>query len=443
MIPRDQHGISRKNISRNALKVMKTLNEAGFEGYLVGGGVRDLLLDDNPKDFDVATDATPEQLRRLFRNARIIGRRFKIVHVRFGREIIEVTTFRGGHSTPEQSQRGRRVKNQQSARSREGMLLRDNVYGTLEEDAIRRDFTINALYYSSADFAVYDYTNGVQDIKDRVIRMIGDPETRYREDPVRMLRAVRFAAKLDFSIDTATAAPIRQLASALGNIPAARLFDESVKLLLSGYSQKIFILLQQYRLFEQLYPQQAEKLSISDAPPPADGSDAGLLWHALKNTDERIRQEKPVTPAFIYAALLWPALNQRRAELEAEGMPPIPAMHAASQDVISRQQQHTSIPKRFSMPMKEIWLLQLYLLRRDRDRADKNLGGRRFRAGYDFLLLREQAGEQTGGLGQWWTEYQVASPDRRGEMVQALSGQQQGRRRRRRAPRKKPASPQQ
>ena len=442
IVPRDQHGISRKQISHNALKVMSTLHKAGFEGYLVGGGVRDLLLGGNPKDFDVATDATPEQLRKLFRNARIIGRRFKIVHVRFGREVIEVTTFRGSHQSPEEAgQRGRRPKNQQSARSKEGMLLRDNVYGTLEEDAIRRDFTINALYYTNADFAVYDYTNGLTDIKDRVIRIIGDAETRYREDPVRMLRAIRFAAKLDFTIEAHTAAPIRKLADALGNIPAARLFDESVKLLLSGHSLKIFQLLQEYRLFAQLYPQQAEKLQLSDSAEQSDNSAARLLWHALKNTDQRIRQGKAVTPAFIYAALLWPALKQRQQELQAEGMPEMPALHNAAQDVISRQQQYTSIPKRFSMPMREIWSLQLSLPKRHGERAEKMLSGRRFRAAYDFLLLREEAGEITDNLGQWWTEYQQLSPDQRRAMVDALPKGKAGNRRRRRPPRKKPADP--
>ncbi len=423
IIPRDQHGISRKHISDAALQVMSGLRKAGFEGFLVGGGVRDLLLGGHPKDFDIATDATPEQVRGLFRSARIIGRRFKIVHVRFGREVIEVTTFRGSHQATEESSRGKRPANQQSARSKEGMLLRDNVFGTVEEDAIRRDFTINALYYTSKDFSVYDYTHGLQDLKNKVIRIIGDAETRYREDPVRMLRAVRFAAKLDFSIEAQTAEPIQRLAASLGDIPAARMFDEILKLFMSGYGVATYQLMQQYHLFQPLFPQTARCLD--------NGIASELLMHAMHNTDIRIKQGKPVTPAFIFAALLWPAVSKRQQQLQQEGMPDIPAMHQAAQEDASSQQQQTAVPKRFGMPMREIWELQLRLPKRGGRKAEQLLENRRFRAAYDFLLLREQAGEDIGDLGKWWTDYQNRSPDQREAMSQAVQDKGPGRRRRR------------
>lgn len=427
IVPRDGHNVSRKYISDSALKVMRVLHDAGFHGWLVGGGVRDLLLGNRPKDFDVATDATPEQVRQLFRNARIIGRRFKIVHVRFGREVIEVTTFRGSHDAAEQLQSHRRPTNQQSARSRDGMLLRDNVYGTLEEDAIRRDFTVNALYYTTEDFCIYDYTGGLQDLEDRVIRIIGDAETRYREDPVRMLRAVRFAARLAFDIEPATAEPIARLASSLGDVPAARMFDEVLKLLMAGYGEQTFLLMQQYGLFEPLFPQSAVCLQ--------DEFFTRLVLKALHNTDNRIRQNKPVTPAFIFAALLWPAVVVRSEQLRDDGLSETQALHQAGQEVIARQQMHTSIPKRFGIPMREIWDMQLRLGRRSGRRAEQLMENPRFRAAYDFLLLREEAGEETDGLGKWWTDYQQQNPNARQEMSRAVQEK-----RRRRRPRKRSSS---
>src|SRR5690554_3222090 len=249
VIPRDQHKVSRRDISQAALRIMKRLDEAGFSAFLVGGGVRDLLLGGHPKDFDVATDAKPEEIKRLFRGARIIGRRFQIVHVRIGREIIEVTTFRGHHD---------------EARSADGMLLRDNVYGTIETDAVRRDFTVNALYYNAQDFAVYDYTGGLEDLKRRQLRIIGDPVTRYKEDPVRMLRAVRFAAKLGFSIEPKTADPIFELGHLLRNIPAARLFEEVLKLFLGGSATATFTLMREYQLLTYLFPGTEAALEAGD-----------------------------------------------------------------------------------------------------------------------------------------------------------------------------------
>lgn len=411
VIPRSEHSISRRNISKAALNVISGLHQGGFEGFLVGGGVRDLLLDQRPKDFDVATDATPEQVQKLFRNSRIIGRRFRIVHVRFGREVIEVTTFRGSHDAP-LSGGQRKPDNQQSARSDNGMLLRDNVYGTVGEDAVRRDFTINALYYTTADFSVHDFTNGVQDLEQKTIRIIGDAATRYREDPVRMLRAVRFAAKLDFNIEAQTAAPIIELAPSLGDISPARMFDEALKLFMSGQGLATYQLMRHYHLFAPLFPQTERCLN--------DPFSNALVEQAMINTDLRIQAGKPVTPAFIFAALLWPATSKRQQQLRNDGMPEIPAMHQAAQEVAGAQQQHTSVPKRFGMPMREIWDLQLRLPKRSGNRAEQLFENRRFRAAYDFLLLREQAGEDTGGLGQWWTDYQNCSPDQRQQMSDAV-----------------------
>jgi poly(A) polymerase len=428
IIPRSQHNISRKHISNAALQVMQRLHQEGFEGFLVGGGVRDLLLGGHPKDFDIATDATPEEVQQLFNNARIIGRRFKIVHVRFGRELIEVTTFRGTHNA-KTSSKGRLHANQKSAKAGNGMLLRDNVFGTVEEDAIRRDLTINALYYTTSDYAVYDYTHGLQDLKDKIIRIIGDPETRYQEDPVRMLRVVRFASKLGFSIEKNTAAPLKKLAPSLSNIPAARMFDEVLKLFLSGYGLQTYQQMQTYGLFQPLFPQTQHCL---DNDPEAET----LILKALENSDKRVQQGKPITPAFIYAAFLWPPVKHQWQQLQDQGVPSVPALHQASQEVASQQQHSTSVPKRFGMPMREIWDLQLRLDKRNGHRANQLMENRRFRAAYDFLLLREQCGEETNDLGRWWTQYQQRSPDQRETMVKELIDAKP---RRRRHPKKAPS----
>ncbi len=410
VIPRDAHNISRKSISPNALKVLYRLNGAGYEAFLVGGGVRDLLLGVTPKDFDVATNAHPEEVREQFQNARLIGRRFRLAHVRFGREIIEVATFRREHGAADEED------SPDGSMSEGGMILRDNVYGNQQEDALRRDFTINALYYSVRDFAIHDYAGGLEDLKARQIRMIGDAETRFREDPVRMLRAVRFATKLDFEIAPDTAAPMPALATLLRDIPPARLFEEVLKLFLSGKAVANFDMMRHYGLFAPLFP--ATERAIERGGPEV----LALIRQALANTDERIAQDKPVTPAFLYAALLWPPLQERQARIEGEGMPPIPAMQQAANEVISEQVRHTALPKRFSIPMKEIWEMQQRLTRRGGKRAELLLEHPRFRAGYDFLLLREQTGEDLGGLGDWWTEFQEASaPDREQLATQARS----------------------
>lgn len=414
VIGNNQHSLRRDQFSRNAVKVVEILQRAGYQAYVVGGCVRDQMLGIVPKDFDVATSATPEQVRAEFRNARIIGRRFKLVHVHFGREIIEVATFRAHH--PEGQDDG----DSRASSNESGRILRDNVYGSLEDDAQRRDFTINALYFDVTSERLLDYANGVHDIRNRLIRLIGDPEQRYLEDPVRMLRAVRFAAKLDFEIEKHSATPIRRLAPLLREIPSARLFDEVLKLFLAGRAERTFELLVEYELFAPLFPASAKALQ---ANPDYTGK---LIRQALANTDARIRQGKPVTPAFLFAALLWPALPARVAQLQEKGMPAIPAMQEAAHELISEQCQRIAIPKRFTLPIREIWDMQERLPRRQGKRADLLLENPRFRAGYDFLLLRESAGEETEGLGQWWTDYQEVSDSERRNMIRDLVSQEDG-----------------
>ena len=398
VISRDEHPVSRKLISENALKVLYRLTSQGHDAWLVGGSIRDILLGIQPKDFDIATSASPETVRGLFRNSRIIGRRFKLIHVTFGRDIIEVATFRANHDEIA----GKKHKDK-SHHSDTGRILRDNVYGTIEDDAIRRDFTINALYYSPEDFTVHDFCGGFEDIDNRLIRLIGDPVRRYHEDPVRMLRAVRFAAKLDFDIEEHTAQPIRDLGYLLRDIPSARLFDESLKMFLSGYGLAVFHEMQRYGLFAQLFP--ATDSALHDNP-----KGLKLLERALENTDARIADDKPVTPAFFYAAALWAPLQAMRDDLIAQGMPPVPALNQAAMQVVANQCTHTAIPKRFTIPMREIWDLQHRLERRQPKRVEELVAHPRFRAAYDFLLLREESGENLGGAGRWWTRYQKENP---------------------------------
>tara|TARA_R110001592_G_scaffold7583_2_gene42266 strand:+ start:11459 stop:12769 length:1311 start_codon:yes stop_codon:yes gene_type:complete len=394
IISRDRHPISRRLISPSALKVMQRLHDHGFHAYLVGGGVRDILLNQQPKDFDISTNAHPEQVHALFKNSRLIGRRFKLVHILYGRETIEVATFRGQAEAHEEKQ------------SEHGMLLRDNVYGTIEEDAVRRDFTINALYYSPKDFNVYDFVNSLDDIQNKLIRMIGDPETRYREDPVRMLRALRFAAKLNFNIEENTKNPIYELAPLLGNIAAARLFDEVLKLFLSGNAVSLFKSLRHFYIFEPLFPSIHHTLKQH----PKRNFYITMIEQGLKNTDERILAEKPVTPAFLYATLLWPEVDSLWCQLKAKGVSDFPALQQASQQTISAQVKHIAIPKRFTLMMKEIWEYQIRLRRIQGNKPLQLIEEPRFRAAYDFLILRESAGENCQGLGNWWTEFQVENP---------------------------------
>jgi poly(A) polymerase len=419
IVPPGSHPIEPRDISPAASEVVSGLEEAGYKAYVVGGCVRDLMLGLKPKDFDVATNATPEQVKAVFRRAQIIGRRFRIVHVRFGREVIEVTTFRAHHS----SSPGKSKDKNLSRQSKEGMLLRDNVFGSIDEDASRRDFSINAMYYHPTDNTIYDYADGLQDLEQKTLRIIGDAATRYREDPVRMLRAARFAAKLDFELDDKTFAPIAECASLLGDISSARLFDESLKLLMNGAAFAVYEQLCQLGLFAQLFPQTAHLID--------DDFYQSLISQAMRNTDARINNRQRVTPAFIYAALLWPALVEQRKAYSAKGDSPLYALQQAGSDVIQQQIKRTAIPRRFTTMMKEIWDLQARLNKRNGQNAARLFEHPRFRAAYDFLLLREQAGEQTQGLGDWWTLYQEVNEDEREAMVAALPKQKSGSKRRR------------
>lgn len=405
------HTVSHYDVSRSACGVIDQLQKAGYTAYLVGGGVRDLLLGDRPKDFDVATDATPEEIKKVFRSARIIGRRFRIVHVRLGREIIEVTTFRGS-PTDTGGNSG------DHSRSDKGVLLRDNVYGDIKSDALRRDFTVNALYYSPSDGAILDYTNGLADLEARQLRLIGDPDARYKEDPVRMLRAVRFAAKLGFSMTPETEQPIHQHADYLRDVPPARLFEEVLKLFISGYATAALTILREFGLLKYLFPSTDECLDTND-----DFCERFVFGMAT-NTDKRLRGNKRVTPAFIFAVLLWPALRLRMSELiDKHQFSHHDALQHAAQGVIEQQLCFTSIPKRFLIPMREIWALQLRLPMREGRRAYTMLEHPRFRAAYDFLLLREEAGECFDGLGMWWTRFQDVDEEARNAMVVELAEQ--------------------
>ncbi|MGW8310967.1 MAG: polynucleotide adenylyltransferase PcnB [Thiogranum sp.] len=423
IVPRPEHTISRASISPGALKVLYRLKEAGFQGFLVGGGVRDLLLGREPKDFDVGTNATPDEIRKLFRNCRLIGRRFRLAHVRFGRDIIEVATFRA-HLDAEAEEDVR-------AHSDDGRILRDNVYGTLDDDVWRRDFTVNALYYDINDFSVVDYVGGLADLKSGTLRLIGKPEQRYREDPVRMLRAVRFAAKLGFRIDPDSEAGIHELGYLLKDIPAARLFEEILKLFIGGCAVATFELLRHYDLFRYLFPMTDEALSHEE-----QGFPITFVLRALENTDRRLAEDKPVTPAFLYATLLWEPVRLRAQTLVEQGASPLEASQVAGNQVSAEQVQVTSLPKRFSMPMREIWNLQPRFERRRGKAPYRLLEHPRFRAAYDFLLLRAEVGEAPAELARWWTDFQTLNAAERDRMVEPAKKK----RRRRRPRRRKPAS---
>ena len=429
VLTRDQHPVSRKFISANALKVLYRLNNSGFDAYLVGGGVRDILLGIAPKDFDIATNATPEEIKGLFRNCRLIGRRFRLAHIVFGRDIIEVATFRGHHDNAPKKQQDCQKTSKQSEH---GMLLRDNIYGSIEEDAERRDFTINALYYSAKDFTVHDFANGINDVNQRKIRLIGDPETRYREDPVRMLRAVRFATKLDMQISAETEQPITALAPLLANIPPARMFEEFNKLFLSGKALENFDALRKYQLFTYFFPMVEQALNSQDYQYLAS-----FISTALRNTDHRINNDKRVTPAFLFAAMLWYPLQHKITLLKTTTMlTPQDAFFSAYSEVMAEQQRSIAIPKRFQAVMKDIWILQEKFERREDKKAYKILEHVKFRAGYDFLVLRAELEQENTGLAklaQWWTDFQNSNPETQQLMIKSAASTSGARRK----PRKK------
>ena len=396
VIPRSQHSISRKSISDAALKVLYRLSNSGHRACLVGGGVRDLLLGVQPKDFDVATDATPEEIRALFKNSRIIGRRFRLVHIRFGRDIIEVATFRA-HA-------------EDSARTEldtHGRILRDNTFGDIEEDAIRRDFTINALYYDIHDYSMLDYAGGLQDIEQRQLRLIGDPTTRYQEDPVRMLRALRFAAKLDFSIEASAADAIHECGRLLAVIPPARMFDEVVKLFHSGSARRVFELLREFNLLRYLVPALDEWLQDDPSELMLD-----FIDQALVNTDSRVNTGQPVSPGFIFAVLLWPVVWHEACEMQSDRQKMIPALAQVGETVMKRQVRHISIPRRFSQMARDIWTSQPRFHRTQGKQAQRLLEFPVFRAAYDFMCIQAMVGLSPYKLSRWWTDYQADQGER-------------------------------
>lgn len=420
-----EHGLTADRVSANAVDVTAKLQEAGFAGLLVGGCVRDLLLGLKPKDFDVATDATPEEVRDLFRRSRLVGRRFRIVHVRYGRELIEVSTFR------------RAVAEEADERSHSpaGMILKDNVYGTLEEDAFRRDFTINALYYDPQTEEILDYVGGLDDLESGHLRFIGHAPTRVREDPVRALRAIRFQAKLDCELDPEISECLDEAADGLAAVPPARLFDEIQKVLMSGQAGKAWEALAATPLRTALFP-------------GCDPEDP-LVPRAMRNTDDRIHAEKPVTPGFLLAVLLWADYRARTSDLEEEMQPADARLHAAA-DCLAEQQQILAVPRRFSQFIREVWHLQERLQARQPRAIERLAGHARFRAAYDFLLLRGETGDSTArtpdeveevvAAGEWWTRYQEVGDEERQVMIEERRGSAPKKKRRRR--RKKRSSTQ-
>lgn len=396
IIPRSEHNISRANISRNAIKVLYRLKDAGYQAFIVGGGVRDLLLERQPKDFDIATDASPEQVRGLFSNARLVGRRFRLVHVRFRDEIVEVATFRGlGNEDLESEDR--------QVLDATGRIIKDNSFGSIEEDAWRRDFTVNALYYNIADFSIWDFVDGMRDIEARSIRLIGDPETRYREDPVRMVRAARLAAKLDLGIHPDAAGPIPRLAHLIDSVPAARLFDEFLKVFQTGHALASYLRLREHGLFAHLFPATAAWLGHDP-----DGRRNRFIERALRGTDQRVADGLPVTPMFLFAALLWGPVQQRAMELRRAGsIPEVQALIDAGSEITAAQVARIMLPRRFSVPMREMLQLQPRFERRQGRRAGALLQHRRFRAAYDLLVLRTELGEVPQELADWWTRIQT------------------------------------
>lgn len=413
VIPVSSHGITRDRLSSGSRRTCETLQAEGFKAYVVGGAVRDLLIGADPKDFDVATDATPEEVRRCFRRSRIIGRRFQIVHVMMGQEVIEVTTFRG-------------TLDETTKKDEHGRVLHDNVFGSQAEDAARRDFTANALYYDPSSETIVDYHHGVGDLKARTLRMIGEPRARYREDPVRMLRAVRLAAKLGLAIDPEAKKPIREMASLLENVPAARLFDEMLKLLTSGHSVKCITQLRDEGLHHGLLP----LLDVILEQPLGEK----FVMLALANTDERIRRGKGTSPGFLFATLLWHEVLAHWDKMKAKGEAKIPALFQAMDTVLDVQGEKLAITRRIAGDIKDIWALQPRFEQRSGKRPYALLEQPRFRAGYDFLLLRAQAGEIDMEIADWWTRFQNVEGEQRAGMLQAEPAGEKKKRRRRKKP---------
>jgi len=422
IIPRPEHNITRAEFSKSALKVLTRLDEAGYQAFLVGGCVRDSILELHPKDFDIATSATPEEVKALFGNCRLIGRRFRLAHVRFGREIIEVATFRAAAL----------AEHEDVSHDDEGRILRDNVYGSIEEDAWRRDFTCNALYYNIHDFSIWDYTGGFDDIRDRRLVLIGDPEVRLREDPVRMLRAIRFAAKLDFTIDPPVIEAIHHHAKLLTNVPAARLFDEFLKLFQAGAAEKTFDLLRKHNLFGELFPATEQELREDD-------SFMSFVREALRNTDRRVAEGKSVTPMFLIGVFLWAPIRRVAAMMRAEEkMSESQSIGLASHEIVSQQLRRVSVPRRHTVPMREMLSLQPRFEVMHGKRGLNLLEHKRFRAAYDFMMLQAEVGLVDEATARFWTEVQTQSPNDRAASfnLHQQPGRKQRRPRRRRRGRK-------
>lgn len=451
VISREAHVMRNSDLTPNTLKVLQTLIKSRYKAYAVGGCVRDKLMGQAPKDFDVVTNATPEQIKACFRNCRLIGRRFRLAHITFGREVIEVATFRGHHACEENKSQTSAVpvaaktkavsnvassnkvkegtttdgqkksrhfdeKEDLAKRSEAGQLIRDNIFGSIEEDAARRDFTFNAMYFDVTDESILDFADGTHSIVSRSIEMIGDSAVRFREDPVRMIRAVRFACKLNMKLPEALSKSIQQHAHLLANIPAARLFEEVNKLLLSGYGLVTFESLLRHKLLAQLFPLLTPLLKDENS------KEYQFILKMLKNTDHRVNNDQRITPAFLYAAFLWYPMEERAQELMFESSMQVhDAINLASAEVLFQQSRRIMIPKRFSIPVKDIWSLQSRLLKRQGKRCLLLLTHTKFRAAYDFLLLR---GEVEGGnlleVAQWWTDFQEVSPDERTKMLSKL-----------------------
>ncbi len=419
IIPRSAHGFSRDEVSKSALKVLYRLHKSGYQAFLVGGCVRDALVGLHPKDFDVATDATPDEVRALFSNCRLIGRRFRLAHVRFGREIIEVATFRAAANHVDDDH----------AHDEEGRIIRDNVYGGIEEDVWRRDFTCNSLYYNIADHSIWDFVGGVDDIRQKHIVLIGDADQRLREDPVRMLRAVRFAAKLEFTVDDSVIRAIRNNVELLANVPAARLFDEFLKLFQAGHAERTFDMLREYGLFEQLFP-------ATDQEIDEDRAFADFVRAALRNTDKRVAAGKSVTPMFLLGVFFWaPARRLAAVRRAEEKMSESQALSLASYELAGQQQRRVSIPRRFTVPMREMIALQPRFTATRGKRAMNLLEHRRFRAAYDFMMLLAEVGQFDRELAKFWTEVQNQSPDERADTFQ-INRKPRARRRSRRRKRR-------
>jgi poly(A) polymerase len=395
-IPASRHGIRREQVSPGARRVCETLQKDGFHAYVVGGAVRDLIAGIEPKDFDIATNATPDQVRSLFRRSRVIGRRFQIVHVMQGPETLEVSTFRAAHD-------------EDTLKDEHGRVLRDNVWGSMEEDAARRDFTVNALYYDPTSEVVLDYHRGVDDLQKKTLRMIGDPRTRYREDPVRMLRAVRLAAKLGLRLDAKLEAPIREMAELIDNVPVARVFDEMLKLLFSGHAVECVKRLRDEGLHHGLLP----LLDVILEQPMGEK----FVMLSLANTDERVRADKPVSPGFLFATLLWHEVLASWENRKKAGELPMPGLYAAMDEVLDQQAEKLAITRRIAGDIKEIWALQPRFEKRAGRAPLRLLEQPRFRAAWDFLVLRAQSGEIETELADWWREFQDASDERREAML--------------------------